>query len=549
MQIKSLHKIPDNRKLNVCAYARVSSNKDEQEASLEEQIDVYTSLILENPNWNFAGIYIDDGISGTTKEKRTSFNIMISKALQGQIDIILVKSISRFARNVIDLLTTIQELRDNGIEVYFERENFSSLDYKSDTMLTCYAKFAEEESLSISKNCNWRIQKNYAEGKYYLQISHHLGYRYDENKNIIIYEPEAKWIRKIFEMYVNNYSITEICNMLNQNKVKTVMGKDKWTDTSIRRILVNEKYVGDCLLQKTYVENSLTHKKILNTGERPQYLIQNGHPAIIKRALWNAAQEKRTKNRSKFCGTSLQKNIYTNRNLNGPFTRFAYCPHCHSNYILKANYHNYKEPTKMLICASNKNTRLCPASESLFVETINKIIIKMLNLLNDNQASFKTALTKAFQRDEETNSIEKLKALESDISSLRERYCELASSCSEYHEAIKEELLIELSNLTKEKNILENKILTMETANEKANEVIRELKKIPKNLESLTNINFRSILKRMIVINRNELIFVVGSEDLSHLPKKLVPQFNLTQDYMIRKTRFTCKCGIFINKE
>lgn len=158
--------------------------------------------------------------------KRSNFNIMISKTLLGQIDIILVKSISRFARNVVDLLTTIQELRDKGIEVYFEKENFSSLDYKCDMMLTCYARFAEEESLSISKNCNWRIQKNMENGVYHLQVSHMLGYRYDNNKNIIIYEPEAKWVRIIYEMYVEDYSITAICDHLNKNNVKTVMGKN-----------------------------------------------------------------------------------------------------------------------------------------------------------------------------------------------------------------------------------------------------------------------------------------------------------------------------------
>ena len=545
--IKSLHKIPYDRKLNVCAYTRVSSNKDEQEASLEEQIDVYTSIILNNPNWNFAGIYTDDGISGTTKEKRTSFNIMLSKALQGQIDIILVKSISRFARNVIDLLTTIQELREKEIEVYFERENFSSLDYKCDMMLTCYAKFAEEESLSISKNCNWRIQKNMENGIYHLPISHLLGYRYDENKNVIIYEPEAKWVRKIYQMYVEGYSITDICNFLNNHNVKTVMKKE-WTSTSIRNILINEKYVGDCLLQKTFVENSLTHRKITNKGEKAQYLIQNGHPAIVDRALWNAAQEKRKNYIKKYNIKTSKDDGYKKPIGNSLFTRFGYCPYCQKNYILKTSYYDYREPIKKLICISNKNTTLCHESESIFITTLEKVIIKQLNILSSNQFSFKTALTKAFREDEESNSKEKLKALESEVSSLRMQYEKLSSSDSEFHNAIKDELIQEITELTNQKNILQNKILTMETAEEKANEIIRDLKKIPQNLESLENINFKSILKRLIVISRNQLVFIVGSNDISNLPKTFHTIFNSTLENRIRKTYYTCEFGIYVNK-
>ena len=414
-------------------------------------------------------------------------------------------------------------------------------------MLTCYAKFAEEESLSISKNCNWRIQKNMENGVYHLQVSHMLGYQYDNNKNIIIYEPEAKWVRIIYEMYVEDYSITAICDYLNKNNVKTVMGK-KWTANAIHSILVNEKYVGDCLLQKTFVNNSLSHKKIINAGQKPQYLIQNGHPAIVDRSLWNAAQEKRNNYVKKYNLKTSKDEGYVKPTGDTRFSKFGYCPYCKKNYILKTAYYNYREPIRKMICVSNKYTTVCHESESLFINTLESIIIEQLNTLNNNRAYFKTALTKAFSNDEETNSKEKLKALESEITSLRGRYRELASSFSEYHEAIKTELLNEISDLVKDRNTLQNKILTMETADEKASEIIKELKEIPENLESLENIDFKKILKRLIVINRNQLVFIVGSDDISNLPNSFETIFNSTFQYRIRKTYYTCSFGIYINK-
>lgn len=201
----------------------------------------------------------------------------------------------------------------------------------------------------------------------------------------------------------------------------------------------------------------------------------------------------------------------------------------------------------MMICSSNKNTCTCEHGESIFINTLKEIIIKQLNLLNDNRSAFKTSLISAFRKDKESNSKERLEALESEILALRKHYENLSSSHSDYHEAIKDELIQEITELTNQKVLLQNQILTMETAEDKAGEIINQLKKIPENLESLDNIDFKSILKNVIVINRNELVFLVGSEDINHLPNKLQPLFETNCEYKIRKTRFICRAGIYIN--
>ena len=372
--IKLLHP-PVLRKLNVCAYARISSDKDVNELSLDEQIEVYTNMILNNSNWNFCGIYFDDGISGASTKGRTSFNLMIEKAMLGQIDVIIVKSISRFARNTIDLLKTIQDLRNIDVEVFFENENFSSLDFKCDMLLTCYAKFAEEEVISMSLNRSWRHQIDREAGRYFLPSRKLYGLRQKTTGEIYIYEPEAKWIRVIYDMYLQDKSMGEIIAVLTENKVPTYTGHGEWRATVIRSMLKNEKYVGDCLMQKTYTKNPLIHKSDNNYGERPMYYIKDGHPAIISREKWDKVQEKLATARKKFkIKTAVEfPEIY--ENMNRSYSKFLYCPYCKNHYYLRTITHAGKEPTKTLNCSSNKNTNRCK-NESVFVEVLNSTNVK-----------------------------------------------------------------------------------------------------------------------------------------------------------------------------
>ncbi len=277
-------------KRKVCACARVSTDLEDQKNSYQAQLAEYSTRIKNNPDWEFAGVFYDDGISGTTIEYRTRFKNMIKYAKTGMIDIILVKSVSRFARNVIDLISIKRELAGYGVEIYFEQQQLSSIDPSCDFALTLYAHIAESEIISMSKNVKWRVDKNMREYRYYLLVNQMLGYRYDEDGEIIIFKDEAKWIREIFYKYASGEGCTSIDNWLNANGIKTGVGA-VWNDSKVRGILRNEKYVGDVLFQKSYIENPLTHKKINNSGQRDQYLLQNAHPNIIDRNTWNLVQQ------------------------------------------------------------------------------------------------------------------------------------------------------------------------------------------------------------------------------------------------------------------
>ncbi|MCM1167974.1 MAG: recombinase family protein, partial [Ruminococcus sp.] len=269
------------RKKRVAAYARVSTDSEEQLSSYEAQVGFYTRHIQGNPDWEFVRVYTDEGISGTNIKKREGFNRMIRDALNGKIDLILTKSISRFARNTVDTLTTIRKLKEKGIEVYFEKENIYTLDAKGEVMITIMSSLAQEESRSISENVTWGIRKSMEDGKVSLGYKHFLGYEKGADGLPQIVEEEAETVRKIYRLFLDGRTVRSIAEQLTDEGIPTPSGKKNWSVSTIMSILQNEKYKGDALLQKTYTVDFLSKKVKKNKGEIPQYYIQNSHPAII----------------------------------------------------------------------------------------------------------------------------------------------------------------------------------------------------------------------------------------------------------------------------
>lgn len=278
------------KKKKVAAYARVSTEQDEQQSSYETQVNFYTNHIQSNPEWEFVGIYSDEGITGTNTKKRDGFNKMIADALDGKIDLILTKSISRFARNTVDSLVTIRKLKEKGVEVYFEKENIYSLDSKGELMLTIMSSIAQEESRSISENVTWGRRKGMADGKVYIARKGFLGYRTDADGNIVIYEKEAAVIREIYSLFLNGKTIQEICSILDSKNIPTPRNGHKWSVSTVKSILTNEKYKGDALLQKSYAVDFLTKKRKKNNGELPQYYVEGSHPAIVSPEIFDLVQ-------------------------------------------------------------------------------------------------------------------------------------------------------------------------------------------------------------------------------------------------------------------
>ncbi len=279
-----LPSIPKRKK--VAAYARVSMECDRLMHSISAQISYYSSLIQSHAEWEYAGVYADYGISGTGTVKRTEFQRMLADCESGKINIILCKSISRFARNTVDLLETVRHLKAIGVEVRFEKENISSMSGDGELMLSILASFAQEESRSISENCKWAIRKGFQNG--IARFSLLYGYR-SVNGIFMIEDSEAEVVRWIFQQFLIGDSCYIIAVKLNEMGIKSYYGKE-WSGSVIGGILRQEKYTGNSLLQKYFVEDCITHKEQKNKGELPMYYVENTHPAIISQDIFDKVQ-------------------------------------------------------------------------------------------------------------------------------------------------------------------------------------------------------------------------------------------------------------------
>ena len=275
----------------VAAYARVSTDDEEQATSYETQVKHYTEFIQKKPEWEYVKVYADDGISGTSTKRREGFNEMIKDALDGKIELIITKSISRFARNTLDTISYTRKLKAKGIEVYFEKENLWSLDEKTEFLLTIMASMAQEESRSISQNVTMGKRWGMKEGRVSWAYSNMLGYT-KENGKILVVENEAILVRKIYQLFLREgKTCSGIAEYLKEKGIPTPSGNScKWTKNTINSILRNEKYKGDALLQKTYTADYLEHKVERNRGHLPQYYVENSHPAIIDKEEWEIVQ-------------------------------------------------------------------------------------------------------------------------------------------------------------------------------------------------------------------------------------------------------------------
>jgi DNA invertase Pin-like site-specific DNA recombinase len=328
------------RKRRVAAYARVSTDSDEQLSSYEAQVDFYTRHINNNPEWEFVFVYADEGISGTNMKKRDGFNRMIADALDGKIDLILTKSISRFARNTVDSLVTVRKLKEKGVEVYFEKENIYTLDAKGEVLITIMSSLAQEESRSISENVTWGKKKSMEDGKISLPYKHFLGYEKGKNDLPKIVEEEAKIVRQIYSLFLEGKTIRNITQYLTDQGIPTPSGKKQWSVSTIASILSNEKYKGDALLQKTYTVDFLSKTIKKNEGELKQYYIENSHPAIIDPETFDLVQneiKKRQPNRRQL-------------NNNSPFAAKIICSECGGYYGSKVWHSTGKYRNQLWQC-------------------------------------------------------------------------------------------------------------------------------------------------------------------------------------------------------
>ena len=296
----------------VAAYARVSMQSERMMHSLSAQISYYSKIIQKNPDWEYAGVYADDFISGTNTVKRDEFKRMLADCEDGKIDIILTKSISRFARNTVDSLTTIRKLKEHNVECYFEKENIWTFDSKGELLLTIMSSLAQEESRSISENVTWGHRKRFADGKVSFAYSRVLGLEKGPDGNIVVNQEQAKIVKLIFRRFLEGMTPHSIAVELTEMGIKSPGGKDKWNGATVRRMLSNEKYKGDALLQKEFTVDYLQKKTKKNEGEVPQYYVEGNHEAIIEPSVYDLVQvelaKRSKKNEARYSGVSIFSN-------------------------------------------------------------------------------------------------------------------------------------------------------------------------------------------------------------------------------------------------
>ena len=375
--------INTQRKRRTAAYARVSTDSDEQQTSYEAQVDYYTSYINSRDDWQFVDCYTDEGISATSTAKREGFNRMVADALAGKIDLIVTKSVSRFARNTVDSLSTIRKLKEHGTEVYFEKENIWTFDGKGELLITIMSSLAQEESRSISENCTWGQRKRFSDGKVCVPYSRFLGYDKGENDTLKVNEKEAVIVRKIYRMFLEGGTPHFIAKSLTAESIPTPGGKQKWSQSTVKSILTNEKYKGDALLQKGYTTNYLTKKKKINEGEIPQYYVENAHGHIIEPTVFDMVQrefEKRRASNSRYSGVGI-------------FASRIKCGECGSWYGAKVWHSNSKYRRTVYQCNSKfKGAKKCETPhfdeetiKLLFVSAVNKLISDRNGIIQEFQ--------------------------------------------------------------------------------------------------------------------------------------------------------------------
>ena len=501
------------QKKRVCGYSCICTDQEDQKNSYNAQISEYTKRIKRNEEWEFVDMYSDEGISGTSIKKRPGFLRMIEDARLGKIDLILTKSLSRFARNTVDTLTIVRELRDLNVEIFFEKENISSLDTKVDFMITIFSSIAQEESRNISENVKWGYRKRFQEGKVHINTRRFLGYDKDKKGKLIINQPQAKTVKTIYNLFLAGTAYREICHYLIENKKKNGTGNIKWAPGNIIRILSNEKYIGDALLQKTVTVDYLTHRAVSNNGHAPQYYIENNHPAIIPRDIFHLVQLLMKERKHK-----RKNSAYTERY---PLSGLVVCANCKN--VLNRGYFNYRKPNErvVLTCKNGKNAdKTCihkPISNTSLEEATTEVLHK---LNNDNKSIISKLLTTIENNYDSTKIFNQIEDIRNEILKIEHQLRNLIKLRASHESNYNESFII--SAFDEKKALIEKHKQEISKLN---NKIVQEHKKAKRTLELkvflennivLSRSALTSVVKKIIQVSDIEVLFCISKSDIDN---------------------------------
>lgn len=499
---------PQNKtqRRKVAGYARVSTAMEEQTNSYQAQVDYYTNYIKSKTEWEFVNVYTDEGITGTSTANREGFKTMIDDAIKGNIDLIITKSVSRFARNTVDSLVTIRKLKEHKVEVYFEKENIWTFDGKGELLLTIMSSLAQEESRSISENVTWGKRKGFQDGKVEMPYSRFLGFKKGEDGKPEVIEEEANVVRLIYNRFISGYGSGAIAKELMKLNIKSPSGKEKWYANTIESILKNEKYAGDALLQKTYSTSFLTKKRVKNNGEIPQYYVEDSHPSIISKELFTLVQDemKRRKEEAITMGSEL-------------FAGKIFCGNCGSVFGSKVWHSTDKYRCIIWQCnAKYSTTKKCTTKhvkeqqlEQAFIQAVCKLLKNKTEIIAELNLIIEKCLDTKILEDE-------LLSTNNEIEVVRNLVKKLYENCA--YTPIEEKKVNELEIKYK---ALENKILELnlkiEDKKERGQKIKVFIKSLAKTANEITEFDkglFEALAEKMIVQNNNTItvVFKDGTE-------------------------------------
>ncbi|ASR48973.1 recombinase family protein [Paenibacillus kribbensis] len=503
-------------KKKVAAYCRVSTDSEEQKESYTNQVNYYTQYIQNNLEWEMADIYADEGITGTSTKNRTHFNRMIQDARNGKLDLILVKSISRFARNTLDLLKYVRELKSLGVAVFFERENINTLDTTGEVLLTILSSLAQDESRNISENSRWGILRGFQNGKVFCNTNRFLGYDKDEHGELVINEKEAEIVRRIYEEYLDGKSYQAIARGLMRDHIKTAAGGSRWWDSSITLILTNEKYYGALLQQKTVTVDFLTHKRIKNKGQEQQYFIEDNHEPIVSKEIFEAVQKEK-KRRAKLKGSVMgESKRYSNKYA---LSSKVYCGCC--GVIFKRRTWNSNNPSKKVVwqCRTNVNEgKAACAAKAVDEQVVHSAFVRLFNRMYENKERFmKTLKANIVSVLSSKPGQEQLLDIEGQMQQLKSDLKELVNLKlrNQMDETVYDE---ETNRLSSELNELRQQMLKLEEEEdqkekikERIDEIIQLLSSRQDILKQFDDNLFNALVEKITILSPAHFVFTLKS--------------------------------------
>lgn len=495
-QVENLAKKKEVRKLRVAAYCRVYTDYEEQASSYQTQIQHYEEVINRNPDWVLAGIFADDGISATSTKDREQFNKMIQACLDGKIDMIITKSISRFARNTVECLNYIHQLKTWNIPIYFEKESINTMDAKGEVLITIMVSFAQQESESLSQNVKLGIQYRFQQGKVMVNANCFLGYDKDEEGHLVINPEQAEIVKSIFCEYLEGASCQQIASGLEHDGVLTSRGNTRWHDSAIRRILENEKYIGDALLPKTYTVDFLKKKRVKNNGDIPQYYVEDDHEAIIPKELFMKVQGEMARRGSQVDCKGRKRGF----SFKHCFTGLIYCAEC-SEQFRRIHWNNRSCKSVVCKCITRLDKdRDCDA-RTVYENELKKAFITALNQLVSDSESYLTILQNNITSVLMLSNPESVESIQARIDELQQEIIDKASRQEDYDDDAQEIL-----KLREQK---ENAMLN-DTSRSEVLKRIRELQEFiitqPSKITEFDESLVKHLLEKVTVFDR-KLVF------------------------------------------